>query len=276
MAKVAREVYLISKYKIEGHRLYKKLDEELGVEFVVDRVIEARGKGRVEELILSGGGRLRVNMVVSALGPYPEILPPLVAGSGYRYSIVAGAFIPARREGLETSNVGVYVAGSVAGDYGASQAYASGLLAGTAAAKSLLVGVSEEELEEAVKEYTRLGGGDILNEDRKPPTDVVVKDPVAWITDRVRSLQFIDLCNDVTVEDLIRSWRMGFRDLEKIKRFTALGTGAEQGRYSMQTAAQILSMIFKYPINKIGFHRSRPPLMLPRLEEFDVENIELI
>ena len=46
-------------------------------------------------------------------------------------------------------------------------------------------------------------------------------------------------CEDVTVEDFLDALDKGHRDLESLKRYTALGTGYCQGKCCLAVAADI-------------------------------------
>lgn len=71
--------------------------------------------------------------------------------------------------------------------------------------------------------------------------------------------QFVDLQNDVTVADLRQALEQGFRDIEHVKRFTALGFGTEQGRTSAVVGAAILAELSGNDDKVARTSRRRPP-----------------
>ena len=71
--------------------------------------------------------------------------------------------------------------------------------------------------------------------------------------------QFVDLQNDVTVADLRQAFEQGFRDIEHVKRFTALGFGTEQGRTSAVVGAAILAELSGNDDKVARTSRRRPP-----------------
>jgi len=110
-------------------------------------------------------------------------------------------------------------------------------------------------------------GGSQPGANELPPVEVAGADPRPqhqpfWRspTDRKgEKRQFVDLQNDVTVADLRQALEQGFRDIEHVKRFTALGFGTEQGRTSAVLGAQILSELSGDDGRIIATSRRRPP-----------------
>jgi heterotetrameric sarcosine oxidase alpha subunit len=71
--------------------------------------------------------------------------------------------------------------------------------------------------------------------------------------------QFVDLQNDVTVADVRQALAEGFRDIEHLKRYTALGMGTEQGRTSSLVGSAVLAQFRGEPLAQVGLSRSRMP-----------------
>ncbi|MBS0374266.1 MAG: (2Fe-2S)-binding protein [Proteobacteria bacterium] len=71
--------------------------------------------------------------------------------------------------------------------------------------------------------------------------------------------QFIDWQNDVTVADIRQSLAEGFRDIEHLKRYTALGFGGDQGRLGGLLGAAVLAELRGEPLAEVGTSRLRPP-----------------
>lgn len=70
---------------------------------------------------------------------------------------------------------------------------------------------------------------------------------------------FVCLCEDVTIDELRKVIRMGYRDIEEIKRITGIGTGPCQGKQCMQVLRQMLAKEWGVPIGDIPFTTFRPP-----------------
>ncbi|WP_219702112.1 sarcosine oxidase subunit alpha family protein [Marinomonas lutimaris] len=71
--------------------------------------------------------------------------------------------------------------------------------------------------------------------------------------------QFVDLHNDVTTSDVELANREGYRSVEHLKRYTAIGMGPDQGRTSNINALAILAEEQKSTIPAVGTTRFRPP-----------------
>jgi len=72
---------------------------------------------------------------------------------------------------------------------------------------------------------------------------------------------FVCLCEDVTVEELRKVIRRGYRDIEEIKRITGIGTGPCQGKQCLSILRQLLSSEAGIPIDEIPFTTLRPPVI---------------
>lgn len=71
---------------------------------------------------------------------------------------------------------------------------------------------------------------------------------------------FICLCEDVTVDELRKAVRMGYQDIEEIKRITGIGTGPCQGKQCLQTLRRLLSEETGVPVDQIPLTTQRPPI----------------
>lgn len=92
---------------------------------------------------------------------------------------------------------------------------------------------------------------------REQPTRL----PRNWgSADLVVDKAFVCLCEDVTVEELRRVIRMGYTDIEEIKRITGIGTGPCQGKQCLQVLRQLLSVEASVHIDQIPTTTQRPPV----------------
>ena len=71
--------------------------------------------------------------------------------------------------------------------------------------------------------------------------------------------QFVDLQNDVSVADLRQAIAEGFVHIEHIKRYTTLGVGTDQGRFSSELGAAIVAELRGQTLADVGLFRTRPP-----------------
>ena len=71
--------------------------------------------------------------------------------------------------------------------------------------------------------------------------------------------RFVDLQNDVTVEDIELAVREGYGSVEHLKRYTTTGMGTDQGKTSNVNALAVLAATRGVPIEEIGFTTFRPP-----------------
>ncbi|RVT98601.1 FAD-dependent oxidoreductase [Rhodovarius crocodyli] len=76
----------------------------------------------------------------------------------------------------------------------------------------------------------------------------------------LRGKRFIDLHNDVTVEDLNLAVREGFGHIEQVKRYTTLGMGTDQGRTSGLIGAGHAAGQMGRALADVGVTRPRPPV----------------
>lgn len=71
--------------------------------------------------------------------------------------------------------------------------------------------------------------------------------------------QFIDYQNDTTVADVYQSVQEGYRNVEHVKRYTALGFGADQGKTGNINGMAILAECLDKPVAEVGTTTFRPP-----------------
>ncbi len=74
-----------------------------------------------------------------------------------------------------------------------------------------------------------------------------------------RHKRFVDLQNDVTVDDIQLAHREGYRSVEHVKRYTTLGMGTDQGKTSNPGGLALLANERQQPIASVGTTTFRPP-----------------
>ena len=70
--------------------------------------------------------------------------------------------------------------------------------------------------------------------------------------------QFVDLHEDVTLDDLRLSLREGFESIEHVKRYTTLGMGPDQGKLSNSLATGVIAELRGSDPASVGTPRHRP------------------
>ena len=79
-------------------------------------------------------------------------------------------------------------------------------------------------------------------------------DPAGW------DEHFVDLQRDQTVADVWRATGAGMRNVEHVKRYTSIGTGADQGKTAGVNAVGVIAAALGGPgVSEIGTSSHRPP-----------------
>jgi len=71
--------------------------------------------------------------------------------------------------------------------------------------------------------------------------------------------QFVDFQNDTSAADIRLAVREGYRNVEHVKRYTALGFGTDQGKLGNINGMAILAAELQAPIAEVGTTTFRPP-----------------
>src|SRR6476469_6303441 len=71
--------------------------------------------------------------------------------------------------------------------------------------------------------------------------------------------RFVDLQNDVTVNDIALAGREGYQAVEHLKRYTTLGMGTDQGKTSNVIGLALMAEQLSMPIPRVGTTTFRPP-----------------
>ena len=78
-------------------------------------------------------------------------------------------------------------------------------------------------------------------------------------TRRSGAKRFVDIQNDVTVEDIELAFSEGYVSVEHLKRYTTLGMGTDQGRTSNINGLANLARLRETDIPSVGHTTFRPP-----------------
>jgi sarcosine oxidase subunit alpha len=129
-------------------------------------------------------------------------------------------------------------AGAAAGVWGAADCAQAGRAAGAEAARALGRAAPEEQFPVAG------GWGNPIR---------------PWILARVPGKAFVDLQNDVTVDDVRQACGEGYDAPELLKRYTTLGMATDQGRTSSVNALGLIAALGARQIGEVGTTTYRPP-----------------
>ncbi len=221
-----------------------------------ERVEGFLGTERVEAVIVDGE-RFGADMVVSALGVYPDSLPVYAAGYKPVYLGTCYRFVPEIPEpSTSLDERGGLVAAGIAAGYEWPEAVkASARYAAALVARSMGK-VSESDVEHYYQELRSA----IDEQTRYCPRTIR---PPVWLSGEITGLQLVDLDEDLALYHIYSAWSKGYKRMEMLKRVTGLGTGPDQGRFSATTAAIVLAAISGTDPGEIGVFRPRPPYFVP-------------
>ncbi len=215
-------------------------------------VVRAFGRKQVKGVVvapLDGDGRpdpdsergLDCDLVAVSGGTVPATSLLLQAGAKARWDSGAGAYVPDR------TPEGIYAAGAVAGhESSASQARASGAVAGAEAALSLELG-GPEDRSRLEADRSALGAD--------PAPSQAVPPPGAGKNGKC----FACLCEDVTTKDITYSVEEGYDSIELSKRYTTLTMGPCQGRMCQLSSIRKMAEDTGTPVAEVGLTTARPP-----------------
>ncbi len=138
------------------------------------------------------------------------------------------AFMPALQKSHRSA------AGALIGEYSAERAAISGV--------------------QAISHLKNATQPDLLSLDNMLNTQAIYRVP----TEEGENKLFIDLQNDVTNADIELAIRENYRNIEHVKRYTALGFGTDQGKTGNVLGAAITAEIQGLPMSQVGTTTFRP------------------
>ena len=253
-------VSVAEELSLRGIRTYlisiKKISKEVkNAEIIESDSISFEGDTRVR-YVKTSSKRIEVDAVVSAIEEYSVAMP--LYAVGYEPCLNSrGIIAPLFKPDLIEERDLIIPAGSVLGLNSVEFSIKSGECAAALAAKKM--GKADES---DVKSYCNEVLKTLDNSYRCSSS--LSERPEVWISGEIEGLQFVDIDEDITLNDVIEAWEKGYRDMESIKRATGLGTGLDQGLFSAQSSILILSFLYKTSPITLGLFRSRPPHSLPQ------------
>jgi methylglutamate dehydrogenase subunit C len=201
------------------------------------RVVDTSGRHRLTAIEISDGynrsQRIKVDTLAVSGGWNPNLGIATHLGGKAQWSAERTAFVGADLpKGMEA-------VGAAAARWTLADALRDGMRAGTDVA--LRAGRTAEgphrfnttDEQSAVRPLWRVAGG--------------------------RSKAFVDLQNDVTVDDIALAGREGFLSAEHLKRYTTLGMATDQGKTSNVNGLAVMAELAGRNIAETSATRARPP-----------------
>ncbi len=76
---------------------------------------------------------------------------------------------------------------------------------------------------------------------------------------------FVDYDEDLQAKDIINATRLGYRDVQLVKRFSTVGMGPSQGRHSALPTARLVAKATQRSVSETGVTTARPPFVPEKL-----------
>ncbi|MGH1431437.1 MAG: 2Fe-2S iron-sulfur cluster-binding protein [Neptuniibacter sp.] len=76
---------------------------------------------------------------------------------------------------------------------------------------------------------------------------------------------FVDFDEDLQAKDIINATRLGYRDVQLVKRFSTVGMGPSQGRHSALPTARLVANATDRTVTETGVTTARPPFAPEKL-----------
>ena len=76
---------------------------------------------------------------------------------------------------------------------------------------------------------------------------------------------FVDFDEDLQVRDIVNATKIGYRDIQLVKRYSTVGMGPSQGRHSALPTARLVAQATQRSISETGVTTARPPFEAEKL-----------
>lgn len=218
--------------------------------------------GRIGEVNSEAGQCFEVDAVCAGYGfqPNNEILRGL--GCSHRFDEKRGHLVTERNRECETSVSGIYAIGDCCGLGGALAAREEGIIAGSAAARSLGLNLTGQQEENATHAMERL------------PQHRAFQSALWQIfaaqryqTELAKPETLICRCENVSLQILEETIADGNPSIGTVKRRTRLGMGACQGRYCVPVAAAMIAKRDGRPVDDDSFFAPQIPVKPIRIAD---------
>jgi sarcosine oxidase subunit alpha len=190
--------------------------------------------------------RVKCDLLATSGGMNPSVHLFSQSGGNLRFDDDQQMFVPKQSRQAECS------VGMAAGKWTLSGALSSGHVAGLEAARRCGFAINSKT--------------PTATEERPMPT---IKP--CWLVNG-EGKAFVDMQNDVTIDDIHQAKRENFVSVEHLKRYTTLGMAPDQGKTSNVNALAIMSQLTRNAIEETGTTRYRFPFVPTALGAFAGRN----
>ena len=76
---------------------------------------------------------------------------------------------------------------------------------------------------------------------------------------------FVDFDEDLQVRDIVNATKIGYRDIQLVKRYSTVGMGPSQGRHSALPTARLVAASTQRSVSETGVTTARPPFEAEKL-----------
>ncbi|HMA10747.1 MAG TPA: FAD-dependent oxidoreductase [Steroidobacteraceae bacterium] len=196
----------------------------------------------------AGPGRLDCDALLLSVGFSPAQQLALQAGARARFDVLLQQHAP------EALPPGLFLAGRVNGVYARDARAQDGIAAGAlAAAHALAAAVGSAARSQAGQDAAPCTRAARLERDAAPH-----QHPHP-LFDQPCGKRFVDLDEDLTLDDLANAAQEGFDSVELMKRYSTVGMGPSQGKLSNIAAARHLARVTGKTPAAVGLTTARPP-----------------
>ncbi|WP_221796413.1 2Fe-2S iron-sulfur cluster-binding protein [Oceanobacter mangrovi] len=144
-------------------------------------------------------------------------------------------------------------------------------IAGSVNAKHSLKAVMADGEQAAIKALRLLG----KTEERESDVSCGKVVNFEWpIFKHPKGKDFVDFDEDLQAKDIINATRMGYRDVQLVKRFSTVGMGPSQGRHSALPTARLVAKSTNRTVTETGVTTARPPLTPEKLSYMAGRNFD--
>ena len=187
----------------------------------------------------TGAQKIPCEVLGSSGGWSPTVHLYSQAGGKLRFDDKLSAFVP------HSIVANIVPVGAANGEFSLAGALAQGALA---ADQACATGSTEPQ------------GALLYHASRAEPEAIFTLEPL-WQMSKVASKgkRFVDIQDDVTVEDIELAHRENFRSVEHLKRYTTLGMGTDQGKTSNVNGLAIMAALKDEAVSAVGTTTFRPP-----------------
>lgn len=85
------------------------------------------------------------------------------------------------------------------------------------------------------------------------------------IFEHPKGKEFVDFDEDLQIRDIVNATKIGYRDVQLVKRFSTVGMGPSQGRHSALPTARLVAKSTQRSVSETGVTTARPPFTVEKL-----------